>query len=65
MLVSFGLTAYYAAEDVVVTNAEIEGKQVVSTSFFVDSSGNVNKTQRVLVKIKESAGGMNFGLRPC
>ena len=45
----------HSAEDIVITNVEIEGQQVVSTSIYVDDSGNVNKTQRVLVRIKETA----------
>ncbi|CAE7414138.1 GLRB [Symbiodinium natans] len=46
--------------DIVITNVEIEGQQVVSTSIYVDDSGNVNKTQRVLVRIKEEFDGKEF-----
>lgn len=41
-------------QDVVVTNTELEGERVVSTSFHVSMDGMVNKTQRLLVRIKDS-----------
>jgi len=34
--------------DITLTNADFGGKQVVSTTFFVNYDGSVNKTQRVL-----------------
>ena len=39
-------------QDVIVTNAELQGRNVISTSFHVSVDGMVNKTQRLLVKIK-------------
>ena len=41
-------------QDVVVTNTELEGERVVSTSFHVSMDGMVNKTQRLLLRIKDS-----------
>lgn len=41
-------------QDVVVTNTELEGERIVSTSFHVSMDGMVNKTQRLLVRIKDS-----------
>ena len=43
-------------QDVIVTNAELQGKNVISTSFHVSVDGMVNKTQRLLVKIKAGEG---------
>ena len=47
-------------EDLVVTNAEIEGVQVIATSFHIAIDGVVRKTQRLLVKIKENFDGKEF-----
>lgn len=46
--------------DVIVTNAELQGRNVISTSFHVSVDGMVNKTQRLLVKIKENFDGKEF-----
>eukprot|EP00438_Fugacium_kawagutii_P023345 Skav218608 [mRNA] locus=scaffold3208:41911:43167:+ [translate_table: standard] len=46
--------------DVIVTNAELQGQNVISTSFYVSVDGTVNKTQRLLVKIKEDFDGKEF-----
>jgi len=46
--------------DVVVTNTELEGERIVSTSFHVSMDGMVNKTQRLLVRIKEDFDGKEF-----
>ncbi|CAJ1379768.1 unnamed protein product [Effrenium voratum] len=46
--------------DVEVTNIELDGFQVISTSYVVSLDGVVNKTQRVLVKIKEDFDGKQF-----
>eukprot|EP00435_Cladocopium_sp_Y103_P026644 s290_g6.t1 len=46
--------------DVIVTNAELQGRSVISTNFHVSVDGMVNKTQRLLVKIKENFDGKEF-----
>lgn len=39
-----------------MTNTELHGDRVVATSFQVSIDGVVNKTQRMLVKIKDRTG---------
>ena len=47
-------------QDLVVTNAEIEGVRVIATSFHISIDGVVRKTQRLLVKVLENFDGKEF-----
>lgn len=50
-------------QDVIVTNTELQGRNVISTSFHISVDGMVNKTQRLLVKIKAGEGWDSMNIK--